>query len=75
VLAALPVSAHERRELAGALGRFAAQVERLPDIMEAQGVDHDIIEFLTPSIDTQVRQLNALQPPEVHHAPSDSPEP
>ncbi|ANB75061.1 hypothetical protein [Paraburkholderia phytofirmans] len=52
-----------------------AQIERLPDIMEAQGVDHDIIEFLTQSIDTQVRQLKALQPQEAHHAPSDSTHP
>jgi len=36
--------------------------------MEEQGVDRDIIEFLTRSIDTQVRQLKAL---EAHHAPSD----
>jgi serine/threonine-protein kinase HipA len=71
VLAALPVPDHERELLAQALGRFAVQIERLPDIMETQGVDHDIIEFLTPSIDTQVRQLKALQPPEAHHAPSE----
>jgi serine/threonine-protein kinase HipA len=71
VLAALPVSGHERRMLALELSRFAAQIERLPDIMEELGVDHDIIEFLTPYIDTQVRQLKALQPPEAHHAPSE----
>ncbi|HTJ92305.1 MAG TPA: hypothetical protein VL424_04255 [Pararobbsia sp.] len=40
--------------------QYAAQIERLPDVMEAQGVDHDIIEFLTRHIDTQFRQLNAL---------------
>jgi serine/threonine-protein kinase HipA len=71
VLAALRLPDHERQLLAQALGRFAMQIERLPDIMETQGVDHDIIEFLTPSIDTQVRQLKALQPPEAHHAPSE----
>jgi serine/threonine-protein kinase HipA len=71
VLAALPVPDRERRMLALALSRFAAQIERLPDIMEAQGVDHDIIEFLAQSIDTQVRQLKALQSPEAHHAPSE----
>jgi serine/threonine-protein kinase HipA len=69
VLAALPVPDQERQTLALGLSRFAAQIERLADIMEAQGVDHDIIEFLTPHIDTQVRQLKALQPPEIHHAP------
>jgi serine/threonine-protein kinase HipA len=50
--------------LAQALGGFAAQVERLPDIMDLHGVDSDIIEFLIPSIDTQVRQLKALEPPQ-----------
>jgi serine/threonine-protein kinase HipA len=64
VLAALPVSAGERLMLAQALGGFAAQVERLPDIMDLHGVDSDIIEFLIPSIDTQVRQLKALEPPQ-----------
>ncbi len=71
VLAALPVPDHERRMLAQALSRFVVQIERLPDIMEVQGVDHDIIEFLTQSIDTQVRQLKALKPPKAHHAASD----
>ncbi|RDK03982.1 type II toxin-antitoxin system HipA family toxin [Paraburkholderia lacunae] len=64
VLAALPVPDHERRMLAGELSRFAVQIERLPDTMAAQGVDHDIIEFVTQYIDTQVRQLKALQPSE-----------
>lgn len=71
VLAALPVSGHERQTLAAALSRFAAQIERLPDTMSAQGVDHDIIEFLSPSIDTQARQLKALHSPEAQHAPSE----
>jgi serine/threonine-protein kinase HipA len=71
VLTALPVPDHERRMLVQALSRFASQIERLPDIMDAQGVDRDIIEFLTQSIDTQVRQLKSLQPPEAHHAPSE----
>jgi len=72
VLAALSVPDGERRTLADALVRFAAQTERLPDIMEAQGVDRDIIEFLMPSIDAQVRQLKALQSPEAHHAAPDT---
>ncbi|WP_343665613.1 HipA domain-containing protein [Paraburkholderia tropica] len=66
VLAALPVGADERLRLGEALGRFATQVERLPDIMLAQGVDHDIVQFLTPAIDTQVRQLKALNPDSRH---------
>lgn len=72
VLAALPVPDDERRALARGLSRFAAQIERLPDIMEAQGVDDDIVEFLLRSIDTQTRQLKALQPPEARHAAPDA---
>jgi serine/threonine-protein kinase HipA len=64
VLAALPIPSDERRWLALELSRFAGQIERLSDVMKAQGVDDDIIEFLTYSIDTQVRQLKALQAPE-----------
>jgi serine/threonine-protein kinase HipA len=60
VLAVLPLPDGERRMLDEALNRFAGQIERLPDVMQAQGVDHDVIEFLTPSVDTQVRQLQAL---------------
>lgn len=71
VLAALRVPEHERAMLESALSRFAEQVERLPAIMAAHGVDHDIIEFLTPSIETQVRQLKALQPRKTYHAPTD----
>ncbi|WP_322069713.1 type II toxin-antitoxin system HipA family toxin [Paraburkholderia bannensis] len=80
VLAVLPVSAGERQELGEALGSFATQVERLPDIMAAQGVDHDIVQFLMPSIDTQVRQLRAMhtdspQDTETHHAATRPPKP
>ncbi|WP_240766785.1 type II toxin-antitoxin system HipA family toxin [Paraburkholderia flava] len=60
VLAALPVPDNERRTLALELNQFGTQIERLPDIMKEHGVDHDIIEFLTRSIDAQVRQLQAL---------------
>jgi len=60
VLTALSIPEDERRLLIGALRRFAAQIERLPDIMQAQGVDLDIIEHLTASIETQARQLHAL---------------
>ena len=64
ILAALPIPGDERRWLALELSRFAKQIERLSDVMKAQGVDDDIIEFLTYSIDTQVRQLKVLQAPE-----------
>lgn len=84
VLASLAAGADERKQLAEALGRFALEVERLPDIMQAQGVDDDIVQFLIPSIQTQVRQLKALspvalksqaaQPVEICHAPSHTPE-
>lgn len=60
VLAALSVDDGERKRLADALRAFALHIERLPEVMAAQGVDQDIIEFLTHSIDTQVRQLKAL---------------
>lgn len=60
VLAALPLPEGERGLHVEALHRFAVQIERLPGIMEAQGVDDDIIAFLLPSIDTQFRQLKAL---------------
>lgn len=60
VLAALSVPDAERLTLAGKLRTFAEHVERLPDIMATHGVDHDVIEFLTQYIDTQVRQLKAL---------------
>ncbi|WP_345891125.1 HipA domain-containing protein [Burkholderia sp. Ax-1719] len=62
VLAALPLGGGERQRLDAALSRFAVEVERLPDIMAEQGVDQDIVQFLMPSIDTQVRQLKALHP-------------
>jgi len=60
VLAALAVPAPEREMLARELARFAVRIERLPDVMEEAGVDKDVIEFLTPSIDAQTRQLKDL---------------
>jgi len=60
ILAALPIERDERTWLARELNGFAGRIERLPDVMKAQGVDDDIIEFLGHSIDTQVRQLKAL---------------
>ncbi|MGF6774042.1 serine/threonine-protein kinase HipA [Paraburkholderia sp. GAS199] len=62
VLAALPVPDGERATIAAGLRRFAVRIESLTDLMDGQGVDHDIVEFLTQSIDTQVRQLKALKP-------------
>ena len=72
VLAALPVPEHERRMVALEVSHFAMQIDRRPDIMEAQGVDEDIIKFLTQNIDTQVRQLKVLQLPEAYHTPSEA---
>jgi serine/threonine-protein kinase HipA len=60
VLAVLPLPKEERTMLVESLRRFAVQVEVLPDVMETQGVDHDIIDFLIRSIEAQVRQLKAL---------------
>ena len=60
VLAALRVPERERRMLSAELNAFGEQVDRLPDVMHAEGVESDIVEFLMPSIDTQIRQLKAL---------------
>lgn len=60
ILQELPVSAEERRQLAAGMHRFADQLERLPDTMQVQGVDDDVIRFLVPHIDVQHRQLKAL---------------
>lgn len=60
VLSAMRLPEHEHAALSQALKNFAQKIERLPDVMQTQGVDHDIITFLIPHIDTQVRQLSAL---------------
>ncbi|MEK6423634.1 MAG: HipA domain-containing protein [Burkholderia gladioli] len=60
ILDALPVTDRERVALREQLGRFGVQLEALADIMAAQRVDADIVEFLEPSIDTQIRHLQAL---------------
>ena len=62
ILAALPIPGEERRMLALNLSAFANDIERLPDVMAAQGVDHDIIAFLRKHVETQVQQLKALHP-------------
>jgi len=49
VLAARRVPEHERRMLAAE-----------PAAMHARRVEPDVVEFLLPSVDTQVRQLKAL---------------
>lgn len=60
ILDALPATDAERSALREQLGCFGLQLEQLADIMTAQRVDADIIDFLRPSIDTQARQLQAL---------------
>lgn len=57
VIAALAVDEQERTALRVALHAFSAQIERLPNVMEHAGVDHDVIEFLAPHIATQAHQL------------------
>ena len=54
----LPVP--ERAALVDALMRFSEQLKSLPAIMRESGVDADIVDFLLPSIQTQVSQLAML---------------
>jgi len=46
--------------LTGHLRQFADAIERLPDTMNACGVDNDIIEQRSPAIDRHAQQLQAL---------------
>lgn len=56
----LSLSAPERAALVDALMRFSEQLKSLPAIMRESGVDADIVDFLLPSIQTQVSQLAML---------------
>lgn len=57
---ALPALQHER--LVEALLEFGAQLVALPATMREAGIDADIVDFVTPSIDAQRTQLLALRP-------------
>jgi serine/threonine-protein kinase HipA len=56
----LSLPAPERAALVDALMRFSEQLKSLPAIMRESGVDADIVDFLLPSIQTQVSQLAML---------------
>ena len=56
---ALPVP--EQRQLVDALVRFGEQLAALPETMHESGVDDDIVDFVTPSIEAQRTQLLALR--------------
>lgn len=60
VLAALDVDDRERAALRNGLAAFAGEVGRLNAAMRAAGMDDDIITYLQPSIDNQLRQLQEL---------------
>ncbi|WP_229217696.1 type II toxin-antitoxin system HipA family toxin [Massilia forsythiae] len=57
---ALPTLQHER--LVEALLEFGAQLVALPATMREAGIDEDIVDFVTPSIDAQRIQLLTLRP-------------
>lgn len=56
----LNLSANEHRQVIEALVGFAEQLATLADCMRDALVDPDIVDFVTPSIDTQRGQLLAL---------------
>jgi serine/threonine-protein kinase HipA len=60
ILAHLALPVPEQRQLVDALVRFGERLATLPDCMREAGVDDDIVEFVTPSIEAQRTQLLAL---------------
>lgn len=61
ILDHLALSDRERSQVVDALVRFGEQLETLPDCMREAGVDNDIVEFVTPSVEAQRTQLLALR--------------
>ena len=60
VLAALDLDDEERIPVANALRDFGARMSELANYMREAGVDEDIVTFLQPGIDEQIRQLGSL---------------
>lgn len=60
VLAALTLDDGEAEHIVGELRKFGEQMTELGNHMQQAGVDDDIVAFLRPSIEEQVRQLHAL---------------
>jgi serine/threonine-protein kinase HipA len=61
ILAQLALPEQERSQVVEALVRFGEQLTVLPECMRDVGVDDDIIDFVTPSIEAQRTQLLALR--------------
>lgn len=61
VLAQLVLPGDEREQLVESLVRFGGQLATLADCMREEGVDEDIVDFVTPSIEAQRTQLLALR--------------
>ncbi|MFC0253360.1 type II toxin-antitoxin system HipA family toxin [Massilia consociata] len=61
VLPQLDLPLQERRQLVEALVGFGEQLTTLAECMREAGVDADIVDFVTPSIEAQRTQLLALR--------------
>ena len=61
ILAQLALPEQERSRVVEALVRFGEQLTVLPECMRDVGVDDDIVDFVTPSIEAQRTQLLALR--------------
>lgn len=61
ILSVIELSVHERSTLVDALVEFGEKLADLPELMQEEGVDADIIEFLQPSVSKQQSQLIALE--------------
>jgi serine/threonine-protein kinase HipA len=61
ILPHLGLDAQDHRQLVEALVAFGEQLGTLSDCMRDQGVDGDIVDFVTPSIAAQRTQLLALR--------------
>lgn len=61
ILGQLALTEQERSRVVEALVRFGEQLAGLADCMREVGVDHDIVDFVTPSIAAQRSQLLALR--------------
>jgi serine/threonine-protein kinase HipA len=62
VLPHLSLPRPEHQQLVASLAGFGEQLATLPDCMRDAGVDGDIVDFVTPSIEAQRTQLLALRP-------------
>jgi serine/threonine-protein kinase HipA len=61
IVAQLTLPEQERAHVVEALVRFAEELTALPECMRDVGVDEDIVDFVTPSIEAQRTQLLALR--------------